>query len=516
MHLLIAQNILQGYGHSFIEASPDDLSKIREMAINFWPPGYCLLLIPFLLAGLKGWQAIAVSDAMAIVIFYWCWFKLIKLIYPSKHKVFTLLVFSFFTFAYTPLGMHYALGTNIWSLLCFSLALLPLSKLIGTKTTVSYGLLITYYLLLFLAVFFRYSYYPIGVVMSVSTLFLFYRTNNFKRVAISMIFPIVVYLSFVIYQSNQFGNLNYINTFHEQENEILHVENLKKTSAFVSNSFLHPIMYRSTNWFGSVNIFLINSNNFSLKQWISGVFKYAFVLSLTIFLVLSIRHAYRKFSKNHANLILFGLAVLLAQGLFLALLSLKYPAEIFRGIDSIVTWTYVEEVRYFNAINLSILVFGFYFMHQYKPKWFIVLLVFMAVFNFWSFIKTKTALSLNPEENIKKRNFWVLQTIPDSMVPPNAVVYEKELKQRKSNYHFVSVMYAEKGVPILKYRSPEQIKTSKPVTLILILDNIEKDGGDAVFKSILQKNNAFKLGHLFESNISVWGVKINPGQKLLL
>ena len=516
MHLLIAQNILQGYGHSFIEANPDDISKIREMAINFWPPGYSLVLIPFLLAGLKGWQAIAVSDAFAIIIFYWCWYKLIKVIYPSKHKVFTLLVFSFFTFAYTPLGMHYAMGTNIWSLLCFSLALLPLSKLVITTTPVSFGLLISYYVLLFLAVFFRYSYYPIGVVMSVGILFLFYKTYNFKRVVFSMICPIVLYVGFVFYQSNQFGNLNYINTFHEEQNEILHPENLKKTSAVVSNSFLHPMMYRSTNWLGSVNIFLINSNNFSLKQWISGIFKYAFILTLTVFLVLSFRHTYRKCPKNYTNLFVFGLGVLMAQVLFLVLLSLKYPAEIFRGIDSIVTWTYVEEVRYFNAINLIILVFGLYFMHQYKPKWFIVLLIFMAVFNFWSFVKTKTALSNNPEENIKKQNFWVLQTIPDNMVPPNAVVYEKELKQRKSNYHFVSVMYAEKGVPILKYRAPEQIKTSEPVTLIIILDNIEKDGGDTVFKSILQKNKAYNLGHLFESNISVWGVKINPGQKLLL
>jgi len=516
MHLLIAQNILQGFGHSFIEANPEDISKVREVAINFWPPGYSLMLIPFLLIGLKGWHAIAVSDAVAIIIFYWCWYKIIKVNFPTKYKVFTATLFFFFTFAYTPLGMHYAFGTNIWALLWFSLAVLQFSKMVKGKQFLSYTTLFSYYLFLFLAVFFRYSYYPVGIVMSFGLLFLFYKTENFKRVGLSLIVPFFLFLTFLLFQNSQFGNLNYIETFHEQQKETFHFENLKKTSAIVSNSFLHPMLYKSTNWFSSLDIFLKNSGDFNIKQWINGIFKYSFTLFLAFFILISCIQFYLKQDKRIRYRVLFGASVLIGQFLFFVFLSLKYPAEIFRGIYTISTWTYVEEVRYFNAINLMILVFGLYFMFQFKANWLKAIMVFIVIFNFWSFFKAKAYLSNNPEENIKKRNFWVLQTLPDSLVPADAVVYEKELKQRKSNYHFVSVIYAEKKIPILKFRSPDKIKTSKPVTLIMIIDKIENDGGDAVFKNIIQKNDAYKLGYLFDTNITVWGVKIKPGQRLLL
>lgn len=507
---------MQGYGHSFIEADPADISKVREVAINFWPPGYSLILIPFLLLGLKGWHAIAVCDALGIVIFYGCWYKLIKLLFPEKFKIFVPIIFCFFTFAYTPIGMHYAYGTNLWSLLWFSLAILQLSKLILSAQTLSYSSLISYHFILFLTVFFRYSYYPIGIMMSFGLAFLFFKSKQFKRVLLSLIFPFFLYLGFVLYQTNQFGNLNYIETFHEPVKETLHFGNLKKTSAIVSNSFLHPILYRSTNWFNSLAAFYSDSDNFSIKQWLSGVFKYSFTLLLALFVFVSGRHYYLRQETRTRHLFLFGVIVLLSQILFFVFLSIKYPAEIFRGIGSVVYWTYVEEVRYFNAINLVVLVFGLYFMYLYEFQWLRFVLVFVLVFNFWSFFKVKSSLSFNPEKNIRHRNFWVLQTLPDSMLPPNAVVYEKKLAQRKSNYHFISVMYAEKGVPILKYITPDRIKTSQPVTLIMIFDAVEKDGGDDVFKKLIQKNEANKLGSLFDSNIEVWGVKIKPGQKLLL
>jgi hypothetical protein len=516
MHLLIARNLLNGLGHSYLEASPQDISQIKAVSINFWPPGYSLLLIPFLAIGLNGLLTITLSDIIAVLIVYFVWYRILKIVCETNFKTIVLSVFAFFTFGYTPLGMYYSLGTNVWALVWFSLAIYQMLAIYQNRNIFNWKSIAWFYLFAFLCSLFRYSYYPISFVLSFSVLVIFYKTFNFRKAMTSLLVPFLLFASFFLYQTYHSQSLNYVNAFHENAEPIVHYSNLEKTTAIISNSFLFPINYKSSNWIWSAKLFLTDLHTLNKTQILNTSIKLIFTLSLSVLLVLSLLKFYRSLTSVPKRLFVLFLSLIIGQILFLVILSLKYPPEIFRGVNVITTWTYVEEVRYYNAVNLIIMVAGLWAFLQFRRFLAFGLLSLLFLFNLSIFVKQKQDLSLKPESNIEKKNFWILTSIPETMLLPNAVFYEKELVQRKSNYHFVSVMFAERNIPTLKFIPPQNLKTSKPMNLIFAIDQIEEDGGDAVFKQLILKNQSKKLGTMFNRKVEIWSIKLNPGQPLNL
>lgn len=516
MHLLIARNLLNGLGHSYLEASPQDISQIKAVSINFWPPGYSLLLIPFLAIGLNGLLTITLSDIIAVLIVYFVWYRILKIVCETNFKTIVLSVFAFFTFGYTPLGMYYSLGTNVWALVWFSLAIYQMLAIYQNRNIFNWKSIAWFYLFAFLCSFFRYSYYPISFVLSLSVLVIFYKTFNFRKAMTSLLVPFLLFASFFLYQTYHSQSLNYVNTFHEKAESITHFDNLEKTTAIISNSFLFPINYKSSNWIWSAKLFLTDLHTLNKTQILNTSLKLIFTLGLSVLLVLSLLKLYKSLNSAPKRLFVLFLSLIIGQILFLVILSLKYPPEIFRGVNVITTWTYVEEVRYYNAVNLIVMVAGFCAFLQYRRFLANVILSLLFVFNLNTFTKQKQELSLNQKSNIEKKNFWILTSVPKAMALPNAVFYEKELVQRKSNYHFVSVMFAEKGIPTLKFLPPNDLKTTKPINLIFAIDQIEEDGGDAIFKQLILKNQSKKLGTLFNRKVEIWSIEFKPGQSLNL
>lgn len=516
MQLIISHNILKGFGHSFIQASPIDISQIRVVSFNIWPPGYCLLLIPFILTGLKNIWVIAFSDALAIVIFYYCWYKILKICFKNFYREMIVFVFLFFTFGFTPLGMYYAYGSNIWSLVWFSLALQQLIIICQSINNPQWKSILLFYILSFLCCFFRFSYYPLSLLLSVAFLYFFYKKPAFNLIKKSFIIPILLFGLFFLFQYLQVGSLNYLGTLHPNNGINLHWSHLTKTTPFIANSFLFPIQYHGANWFLSVYDFIHDFSVLKNGQIINTIIKLSFTLVLFILLVVSMCRKIGEAERKYKQFFLFTILLILGQLFFLVFLSLLYPYEIFKGINSISKWTYVEEVRYYNAINLMILVSGIWALLSYNRKLSYLIFLFIFSYNIWTYYQIKSDLSPDPIENITQKNFWVVTETTDSMLAENAVFYEKELKERKYNYHFISYMYAEKGIPILKYISPSHLKTSKPVTLIIAIDNIENEIGDSIFKQLITKNKSIKLGNMFDSKIEIWAIKFKPHQTLNL
>jgi len=516
MHLLIARNLLNGLGHTYLEANIQDISQIKAVSINFWPPGYSLLLIPFLALGLNSLLIITLTDCLAILLVYFIWYEILKNVFKKNFPTLVLIVFTSFTFGFTPLGMYYSLGTNIWAVIWFSLAIFQIIKIYDNRLSLNWVSICSLYLFVFLCSFFRYSYYPISLVLSLSLLVVFYKTIFFKKAVLSLIIPLVIFASFLSYQKFQSNNLNYVDTFHEKDNQTIYLKNLEKTSAIISNSFLYPINYKSTNLISSTFLFLQDYKTLNKKQIFNTSLKIAFILCLSVLLVLALINVYKKLSLIPKRFFILFLTLIVSQILFFVMLSVKYPPEIFRGVNSVSSWTYVEEVRYYNAINLIIMVSGIWALISFRKRLAYILLFLIACFNFVKFIKQKSELSLNINSNIEKKSFWILKSIPSSMVLPKSVFYEKKLVQRKSNYHFVSVMYAEKGIPTLKYLPPEDLKTNEAINLIFAIDRIESDGGDSVFKKLIHKNEARKLGTMFNRKVDIWSIEFKPGQHLNL
>ncbi len=333
MHLLIANNILKGYGHSFLEANSSDISKTLSVPINFWPPGYSLLLIPFVLFGLKSWLTIALCDALAILLFYWIWYKILKTCLPNSFVLITCLAFAFFTFGYTPLGTYYAFGTNIWALVWFSLSLYYLLKVFQQEDKLSKADVALFFLFAFLCSFFRYSYYPVSFILIIGFLFFTYKKFGLKTATITAILPTVLFGLFFLYQFNYQPNVNYINSFHSGGSQGIYWSNLEHTAAIMSNSFTQPILYKSTNWFGSLSLFLSETGNFKWSQLLNGFIKYSFTLLFCIFFLPSSYHFYKKSNEQNKLYFKLGISLVILQVLFFVFLSLKYPPEIFKGID---------------------------------------------------------------------------------------------------------------------------------------------------------------------------------------
>lgn len=516
MHLLIARNIINGYGHSYLEANPLDISKIISIPINFWPPGYSLLLVPFVLSGIKSVWIITLSDTLAILMFYFCWYKILKVVFPLEYRLLVLLVFTFFTFGFTPLGMPYAYGSNIWSLLWFSFALLQLALVLKYEKVPSWTQLILFYLFVFLCSLFRYAYYPISLVMIIGIVFLHYKKIGFYRVVRSLAIPIFLFGAFFMFQYFNSNSLNYINSYHPSNHESWHLDNLEKTTSFVANSFLFPINYNAVIWPLSAFSFFSNLQKLSISQIFNTLLKLGFTLGVIIFLGMSLRKKAIELMATPKRVFILLAFLIISQFSFLCYLSLKYPPEIFRGVNYFSIWTYVQEVRYYNAINLVLLVSGIWVMLSFKKKYSIILFALIFSYNGWVYFKIKSTLFMNQSQNIVKNNFWILNNIPQEMIPKDAVFYEKQLTQRKSNYHFLAAMYAEKGIPTLKFMNPQKLTASKPVTLVFAIDRIEDDGGDAIFKKMIKSNKANKIGILFNSKIEIWSLKFIPGQTINL
>lgn len=516
MHVLIAKQILCGYGHVFPEADPGDLSRVLYKPINFWPPGYSLLLVPFMWIGLKGWWVIAVSDALGIIILYGIWFRLIRKAFPAKQMLYTLLLFSFFTFGFTPLGMPYSLGTNLWALNCFSLAILQLVDMVQTHKEPTGYALGWYHFFAFLGSFFRYAFYPVSLILSVGLLLFYGRQPVIKKVWVSWLVPVLLFGFFFAYQAISFQQFNYIDSYHNHSGNRLYPENLAYTAAWITQSFVHPVLYGSVNWFYSLSLYLGKINTGDLIQVLKGLVRYGWVFLLNLGLVLGLKRLWQKGNPSEKKWLKLSLFISISQSLLLVILSLYYPAETFIGPNINISWTYVQEPRYYNVASLCILLIGLYaaiFIYRKKS---IGIFLILIIINIGVFVSNKEKLHFNPERNMKDRNFWILEQIPADLIPANAVLYEKKLVQRRSFYHFVSTMFAEQGVPTLKYIPPARLKTGKPISLIIVVDKIEDEPGDAAQKQLAQKNGARKLTTLFSGNIELYTLELLPGQKLTL
>ncbi|MCB9251782.1 MAG: hypothetical protein H6605_04905 [Flavobacteriales bacterium] len=516
MHLRISQNILDGHGHAFLESNPNDLSLTNAKEINFWPPGYSLLLCVFLALGLKGVSAIIFSDALAILLLYLCWYKIIVSLKIENKIPIVVFLFAFFTLGYTPIGTFYSYGTNIWSLLCFSVGILCLVSGYHSNNFSRFRRAFVFFLSCFLCVFFRYAYLPVGLLMCLGYLWMLYKNERLATALKFALIPAILFGGFYLYQSYRQENLNYINSFHPDSEQTIYADNLVKTSAIVSNTFLQPLIYKSTNLFHSLSLFIRDKDKLSAEQVRNGMIKYVFTLLLCFFLFAALFAFYRRGTEILKKTLLFMLILAVLQILFFMGLSLRYPPEIFKGMDGIQTWTYVEEVRYFNAIHLLILITGLFAMYTYKIMFARTILFFCVLFNLSVFSKNLAGKSIHKLDNIRSKNFWILESLPDSLNYKKAVFLEKELTVRPSNYHYVSILFADKGVPTLKNRSGSLIKTSKPITLYMAIDHVEYDEGDAKLKEFIFRNKAAFIGTILHNKVEIYSMKIYPGQKLIL
>lgn len=515
MHLQLAQNILHGFGHNFLQANPTDVSKTMLVPISFWPPGYSLMLLPFLSLHLPWWLIIAITDALAIVLFYWLLYKICRRVFQHANQLFILLLFAFVTFGLSPLGTFFALGTNIWALDFTIAGIFFLIKIYQNPEPPKWFSLLCFHGLVFLSVFFRYAYLPSAIILSFGSFFLF-NSERKKVLGKSLLVPLVLYGGFFAYLKLLPDGGNYISTYHNSNQNLWHFENLLSFNAVITNSFLQPVLYHSTNFFVSLKQFTDDLHQLNARQLIFGILKFLFVALLCVSLIKLIVKLYKNAEPVQRKWYLLFIFLIAAQTAFIAILSMRYPPEVFKGLDGITQWTYVKEVRYFNFINLVLLFAGLAVFLASGKRRFRILLGIMLIYNIWVFGKKQAVLSSNPKHNISQHNFWVLWELPQNLIPPNAVFYEKPLQQRPSNYHYVATMYANKGVPVLKYVPPSQIKTSATINLVFAMDNVEDDAGEKVLWDIITHNNAYKLGTLPNNTVTLWCIPLKPGQTLTL
>lgn len=335
--ILGAQHFINGHGLSYTSISVNDISNTVYQPLNQWPPGFSFLFIPFYLLFGKDYilAALALSIICAILLILVCR-AILKVLDVPDHliNIFTI-VTGFFGYYFYNKPCTDAIGVTFY-IVSIYYALLLLKS--GRNNLWNLVLLT---LSLFICGFIKYLYIPALFVIPVFlvTSGLFNKNKKlWKNGLVIFCLLIIGFASFFIFQYNMVGSVGYI----KEPERGFYPENLKDIFPFITGSFIKT---DTIEMLGYRDILFITFQLISLIVF-TGLVYYCFKRMLT-----------RKYKGPSLLQDFFCLSILLSIVIIalLSYLSLTVAKEY--G-----TWTYVEEPRYYGVLTvlLHISVFALY------------------------------------------------------------------------------------------------------------------------------------------------------------
>jgi len=348
-----SRNLLNGKGLSIAQYYVESIDNPVYDFTPFWPPGYPVLLAPFLkVFNYDTYWATTSVDVIFSVVFVLLVRKIvIELNFPTAAVNLITLIAGCFEYAF----IYKSLPTDIPAFVFFLTGLLLLLRTIKNEKTEPLTLVITS-CFLFLPCTFRYSYPPLSIAAPLAIIFLGWylkRKMFIKKGLISFIVTTTLIVIFLGVLKSTTGSTGYI----VDTGRGFFPENFLYWSHLVTESFINTIFTTSQ---------VINKTGISLP----GVIKLLQIINAILFLALILVFVYLFFKRKYfatgshfSNFLFIGFFISAATCASLSYLSVTYRPQPGWG-------NYLGEPRYFMFVNLFLQTafIGWIFLHSSWKK----------------------------------------------------------------------------------------------------------------------------------------------------
>jgi hypothetical protein len=357
---LISRNFLRGHGLSIGQVAVNDLGHTIYAWSNGWPPGYSLLISPFLMLSDNYMLAGFLVDCITILLFFVYCRKILLLIkFPVWLVNCFLLVQGFFLNNY----IESSTPTDFLSLALLLAALYYLLRITDQPVFTGKTVFLLFFFLI-AASFTRYQNIPVAILMpaALSAAGFFQQKRSWVQSGLIVLTSVIVLCTgFFVWQRFHTGNAFYTVPVRKG----FFPENLLLTHPFLIDSVVNLRFYTVQ----LANLFHINYN------FCEDLIRWAGMLWLAVFLTACGAYLVKtrgKVTNTQSGFFLFGFLISLVIAGLLMLLSITHDKNI--GAPMFV-WTYVSVGRYFAfpCFFFQVCVWWYLFVHKQGSVFFKVL-----------------------------------------------------------------------------------------------------------------------------------------------
>jgi len=357
-----SRNWLEGKGLSIARYFIQNTETPVYDYTPFWPPGYPIMLAPFLkIFNYDVYWATTSLDLIFATLFIFLVRRIvIELNFPIAAVNIMTLIAGCFEYAF----IFKSLPTDIPAFVFFLIGLLMFIRII--KNEKKEGLyLYAASIILFLPCTFRYSYPPLSIAVPICLIFLGWylkKRTLLKKGLISLMIVSALIIVFLSLLKNATGSAGYIvNTGRG-----FFPENFIHWTPFVTESFINRTFITS-QLLHKTGIGVMQS--FNILQILSTIFSIGI---LFVFIFLFFKKFFFRTANSFSNFLLMGFFISVASCASLIYLSVTYRPQPGWG-------NYLGEPRYFMFVNLflQIAFIGWVFLYpSWKKRFFQKVLVF--------------------------------------------------------------------------------------------------------------------------------------------
>ncbi len=463
--LLAAKNLAEGHGLTIGTVADTNLSAVQYIPMKGWPPGYSVVLAPFILLFDHDYKTAAlVFDLLAVLPFImYLWLLLDYLGLQTWLRNLFILFAGFFFYPFDP-----ATCTDLFSLTCLMGAFYYCLLRMQEKKITFLSLLLPVFFL-FMAGFFRYQYIPVALCFP--ALFMIAgklnKNKNWIRSGLAIFLPLLVLLiCLLLFQQYYTGAPAFINT--------------SETGFFPANlQRMYPVVPAS---FFDVETALSAFSHYTGTDYLANgtILLVAGYILFLVLLFIALRRLINMKGQlaGPADYFLFlgtGVSLLLTALLFyLSARNSPSQSPLYQP------WTYIQEFRYFLFpvvfIQLSVLVFLLNRYNTLTRSWkrVTLLCVTLALIQFSHKAIVVTRLLSGPEAFYRSTQYQrkvlpVIQVFQSAQQQyPGQEIVVASPDYNLSNYAGLENMKAL-YLP-LTLREPMRFRSVKPAKLLLVLD----------------------------------------------
>jgi len=499
--VLQSKSLLDGNGLSIPQYFTGNLETPVYDFTPFWPPGYPVLLAPFLkIFNYDVYWATTTFDIIVSIAFIFLVRKIaLYLNFPLAAANILTLIAGCFEYPF----IYESLPTDTISLVFFLIGLLLILQIAMSKN-LFWGKLFLAAFFLFLPCMFRYSYPPLSVAVPVAIIILGLVNKNRLMVKKGiMIFSItcVLIAAFTLLLNATTGSAGYI----LKTERGFFPENLIHWHSFVTASFINlPFLTSQTNKIAGL----------SLNQTLSIVEIINFIMVcviIALFFYFLFKKKFFTIPDKFKFYLFMGFIISAAICLSLAYLSLTYQIQnLFQH-----SWNYIGESRYYSFVHvfLQTAFVGWVFLY---PAWKKSLFQKVIVFAFSAllfievghniYFNTKVAFNFREYKSThyKELDFAYFNSLIDSVIKKNP---DADIIVASDNDHFnpyTAAFLNKKGVFDGINLNEKLPQVKKRTILLLVIYDYELPA----YNSFLSNNNVQFLNRVLSSNYYM--MELNP------
>jgi hypothetical protein len=464
--VMATQNLLHGHGVSLAKVLPGDLSSTFYEPLINWPPGYSFLLAPFYFLTGNYVTAGIFVDILSAWLLIISSRKLLKALNVPLHLVnmYTFIT-GFFLYYFYVVASTDAIGISLFvTAFYFTIAILKKEKLLAFRIFLFSSLLV-------IIAFLKYLFIPVAFLIPLF-LVAYGLKNRERRLTrtglLSFAVLLIAVAALLVYQKSVSGSAAYISSPERG----FFPGHLAAAYPFIPGAVVQPGSVRGV--LPGKDFYHLVFISYQVIHWI------LFVLFTCYLFTFIFRSRLKNIALAESYFVISWFVSITITALLLILSLTVAKEEIIPGLF----WTYLEEARYYGlpVVLIHAGIFIYFVLPQarigkwkYVPYIIIVLLLPETIrglaFDARRVFIGREEYSWQYEERFQQYADHLIRKKKKEFGVDHVVVTASSyMNSRISLYNHVPILY-----PVEQVNNMDSLQTSKPVLLLVVLDDEKKD-----------------------------------------